>query len=235
MTDQRAERLSSVREKIRVACAASGRKISDVTLVAASKTKPWAEVEAFARIGVTVFGENYVQEALEKQAAAKALGMTSLEWHLIGTLQSNKAKFVPGAFSLFHALDSLSLAQKLDKMAGNAGLVQECLLEVNVDQEESKGGLTEEGIARFLEQLSSMKNLEVSGLMCIPAPKIGRDPREPFSRLREILGNLNAKGVYRKKLSLLSMGMSADFEAAILEGATHVRVGTVLFGERVKK
>lgn len=235
MSDQRAERLSSVREKIKVACATSGRNISEVTLVAVSKTKPWADVEAYARLGVTVFGENYVQEALEKQKNAKELGMTSLQWHLIGTLQSNKAKFVPGSFSLFHALDSASLAQKLDRAAESANLVQECLIELNVDQEESKGGLAEESAARFLEQLNALKNIEVSGLMCIPAPKIGRNPREPFQRLREILSILNSKGIYRKKLTLLSMGMSADFEAAILEGATHIRVGTELFGERTRK
>jgi PLP dependent protein len=235
MTEEKRERLSLVQEKIRAAAAKSGRKDTDITLVAVSKTKPWDDVEAFARLGVRVFGENYVQEALEKQNTAKALGIRDLEWHLIGTLQSNKAKFVPGNFSLFHALDSFSLAQKIDKTASAANVKQSCLLEVNVDLEDSKGGIAADALARLLEQLNSLTSLELKGLMCIPAPKSNRDPRAPFAALREMRDQLNAKGAYRAKLEHLSMGMSSDFEAAILEGATFVRVGTVLFGERARK
>jgi len=235
VTDSRLERLNSVKERVRNACSAAGRIPSEVTLVAASKTKPWSELEAFAKLGVFIFGENYVQEALEKQKAMSASGTMNIQWHLIGTLQSNKAKFVPGTFSLFHALDSFSLAQKLDKAAGAAGVLQECLLEINVDQEESKGGMVSDGCARFLEQLSALKNLRVSGLMCIPAEIRGRDSREPFNRLREMLEEMNGNGSYQSKLTKLSMGMSTDFESAILEGATHIRVGTDLFGPRAPR
>jgi len=235
MSNLAKERLEAVRLRIQDACAQSGRKESDVLLVAVSKTKPWVEIEAFAEIGVNDFGENYVQEALEKLKFAESKGLNRLKWHFIGTLQSNKAKFIPGAFTLFHALDSLSLAQKLNNAALSAGLIQECLLEVNVDGEESKGGLAPDSLARFLSQLNDLQNLKISGLMCIPAPVAGREPREPFARLRQLMEQLNAKSYYGTKLERLSMGMSSDFEAAILEGATIVRLGTVLFGERKPK
>lgn len=232
MSQEFRERLESVRARIRAACKASGRLESHVTLVAVGKTKPFEEIETFARLGVRHFGENYVQEALKKSEAAKAAGLGEIRWHLIGTLQSNKAKLVPGHFSLFHALDSLSLAGKLDKAAAGMGLVQECLLEVNVDLEASKGGFAADAVARLLEQANELKNVSISGLMCIPAPG---ETRPAFARLRDLLESLNDKGAYRDQLRNLSMGMSADFEAAILEGATHVRVGTTLFGERAKK
>lgn len=227
------ERLEKVRDRIRSACKASGRKESEVTLVAVGKTKPWEDIEAFARLGVLNFGENYVQEAQAKQERAAAIGLTQLKWHLIGTLQSNKAKLVPGNFTLFHALDSLSLAQKLDKAAAAKGLIQDCLLEINVDQEQSKGGIEEGALGKLLEQMNCLDHIRITGLMCIPAP--GGGTRPAFVRLRETLDSLNEASVYREPLKNLSMGMSADFEAAILEGATHIRVGTTLFGERAKK
>lgn len=227
------ERLEKVRDRIRGACKASGRKESEVTLVAVGKTKPWEDIEAFARLGVLNFGENYVQEAQAKQERAASAGLLQLKWHLIGTLQSNKAKLVPGNFSLFHALDSLSLAQKLDKAAAAKGLIQDCLLEVNVDLEQSKGGIEAAAVGKLLEQANHLTHIRITGLMCIPAP--GGDTRPAFVRLRETLDSLNEAGAYREVLRNLSMGMSADFEAAILEGATHVRVGTTLFGERAKR
>jgi len=221
------ERLDAVRSRIREACARSGRPELAVTLVAVSKTKPWSEVRPFVELGVRDFGENYVQEALEKRAQAP-----ELRWHLIGTLQSNKAKFIPNNFCLFHALDSLSLAQKLDRAAASVGSVQPCLIEVNVDLESSKGGIGEVLLPTLLSQLAALENVRVEGLMCIPAPMAGRDPRRPFAQLRAIRDALLVSGVYPGKLPLLSMGMSADFEAAIEEGSTHVRVGTTLFGAR---
>jgi pyridoxal phosphate enzyme (YggS family) len=195
--------------------------------VAVSKTKPWGEVKPFVDLGVRDFGENYVQEALEKRSNAP-----DLRWHLIGTLQSNKAKFIPHNFCLFHALDSLSLAQKLDRAAASVGVVQPCLIEVNVDLENSKGGVGNALLPQFLGELAALKNLRVEGLMCIPAPAAGRDARSPFAKLRGLRDTLASAGVYPGKLPLLSMGMSSDFEAAIEEGATHVRVGTTLFGAR---
>ncbi|HEY8279553.1 MAG TPA: YggS family pyridoxal phosphate-dependent enzyme [Bdellovibrionota bacterium] len=235
MSSEKQERLEEVRARIRAACARASRKESDVTLIAVSKTKPWEDIEAFASLGVREFGENYVQEALTKQEVAKKVGAPGIRWHLIGTLQSNKAKFVPGNFCLFHALNSASLAAKLDKAAGNAGIVQDCLFEVNVDLEATKGGVEEKLLAKILEEISPLKNIRVRGLMCIPAPIQGRDQHAPFRRLRELKERLNASNAYREKLTELSMGMSSDFEAAIEEGATFLRVGTTLFGERSPK
>lgn len=228
------ERWEDVRARIAEACKSSARSASDVTLVAASKTKPWEDLAAFAAFGLKDFGENYVQEALAKQAQASAAGATGLRWHLIGTLQSNKAKFVPNNFTLFHSLDSASLAAKLDRAAASAGIVQDCLLEVNVDLETTKGGVAESLVPSTLAQLNALPNIRLLGFMAIPAPAPGRDPREPFARLRELRERANREGWYREKLSALSMGMSSDFEAAIREGATHVRVGTTLFGARAR-
>lgn len=231
MSAEKKERLLAVQEKIRDACQRAGRDPGGVTLIAVSKTKPFSDIADFAALGLRDFGENYVQEAQEKIAAANAAGL-DLRWHMIGTLQSNKAKFVAGKFCLFHALDSLSLAQKLDKAALAAGVVQECLLEVNVDLETTKGGIAESHLPELLAKLNGLANVQIRGLMCIPAPGGGR---APFHRLRELRDRLNQAGTYRAPLTELSMGMSADFEDAILEGATLVRVGTTLFGERAKK
>ncbi len=224
-------RLEEVRTKIRSACRASGRKESDVTLVAVSKTKPWQDIEAFARLGILNFGENYVQEALKKREMAQDAGLNQLRWHLIGTLQSNKAKFIPGNFSVFHALDSINLAKKLNQAALQEGVIQECFLEVNVDEESTKGGFAEATLPESLEKANELTSLSITGLMCIPAP---RDTRKAFEKLRNLLDSLNDRGAYHSTLKNLSMGMSADFESAILEGSTHIRVGSTLFGKREK-
>lgn len=234
---EKLERLQKIQSQIREACQQSGRPESAVRLLGVSKTKSWEDVRDFAQLGLKDFGENYVQEALAKsdqfsewqKSAAPEL---RIDWHFIGGLQSNKAKFIPGNFTLFHALDSLSVAQKLDRSAHGKGIIQGCLIEVNIDHEESKGGLQPEVLPKFLESLNQLPNLEIQGLMCLPAPREGTDARKPFSVLREIMGKLNASGAYRLPLKELSMGMSGDFEAAILEGSTIVRVGTSLFGRR---
>ena len=225
-------RLEEIRKKISDACQDSGREERSVTLVAVSKKKPWEDIADFASLGVRNFGENYVQEALAKQQALKAAGLADLRWHLIGTLQSNKAKLVPGNFTLFHALDSLTLASKLDQAAGNSGVIQNCLLEVNVDAENSKGGIAVPLVEKTMEELNRFQNVRILGLMCIPSPSPDSEMREPFARLRRIQEKLNREGIYRERLGELSMGMSSDFEDAIREGATIVRVGTALFGDR---
>ena len=160
MDAAKSEKLAAVREKISAACKKSNRKESEVTLIAVSKTKPWEDVAAFAALGVRDFGENYVQEAQEKQKRATGAEL-DLRWHLIGTLQSNKAKFIPGHFCLFHALDSMSLATKLDKAAEAAGLVQDCLLEVNVDLETTKGGIAESHLPQILAQLAPLRYIRI--------------------------------------------------------------------------
>jgi len=220
------QRLENIKSQIREACLAAGRSESEVKLIAVSKKKNAEMVRAFADLGVRDFGENYVQEALPKVEALRDL---SLEWHFIGGLQSNKAKFIPGKFSLLHTVDSISLAEKVDKAAKNAGLVQDCLLEVNISGEGSKSGLEQGGLLPLLARCAGLGSLNVRGLMCIPAAGLGR---APFAHLRSLLEEANRAAVYPRRLSELSMGMSGDFKEAILEGSTMVRIGTALFGER---
>lgn len=226
-----AERLAHVESEIAIACQRAGRPRDSVKLIGVSKRKEWRDIRAFLPLGLNAFGENYVQEALGKISSARAENALCA-WHFIGNLQSNKARSLPGNFSLFHALDSFSLAKKIDRYAEEARLVQTCLVEVNIDDESSKGGITPSALPAFLEEMNELTNVRVTGLMAIPAPRHGDDSRAPFAKLRELMERCQAEGRYREPLRELSMGMSADFSSAILEGATYVRVGTALFGER---
>jgi pyridoxal phosphate enzyme (YggS family) len=219
------ERLEKTRAEIREACQASGRRPEEVKLIAVSKTKSAGEIRALAGLGVRDFGENYVQEALPK---LEALNELALGWHFIGGLQSNKAKFIPGRFEWLHTLHSFSLAEKLHRAVGE-GAPLNCLVEVNIDEEGTKAGLRPEALPGFLESVSLLPSLQVQGLMCIPSTE---SPRAAFARLRELREQANRAGAYPQTLTELSMGMSGDFGLAIREGATMVRIGTALFGER---
>ena len=210
--------LSRVRERIAAACSRAGRDPASVRLIAVSKTKPIEMLREAVAAGQTIFGENYAQELREKAAA-----LAGVEWHFIGALQTNKARLVVGRAALIHTCDRLALAQELSKRAKAAGLVQRVLLEVNVGREAQKAGVLPEDVPALLEQVGALPALACEGLMCIPPAQ--RDPRPSFRLLRQ-LGT--ACG-----LPELSMGMSADYEAAIEDGATLVRVGTSIFGERV--
>jgi len=212
-----AEGLARVRERILAACAKAGRDSASVRLVAVTKTKPLEMVRAAQAAGQTVFGENYAQDLREKADA-----LPGVEWHFIGALQTNKAKLVVGRAALIHTCDRLALAQELSKRAKAAGLTQRVLLEVNVGREPQKAGVLPESVPELLAQVRALAPLACEGLMGIP-PAEG-DPRPHFRPLR-LLGVANG-------LPELSMGMSADYEAAIEEGATLVRVGTAIFGER---
>ena len=230
MNTGKQERLAKIQAEIRESCKIAGRDPNSVCLVAVSKTKPWQDISDFLALGQKDFGENYVQEALEKIQCGRDAGQNP-NWHFIGSLQSNKAKLIPGNFSLFHSLDSINLAQKLNKAAKEKTLVQKCLVQVNVDAEESKSGIAPQELLSFLEKLNSLAHLEILGLMSIPDPSQA-SPRAPFSKVRALLEQANASSAYRFPLRELSMGMSSDFSAAILEGASIIRVGTSLFGPR---
>ncbi len=210
--------LATVRARIAEACARARRDPASVRLIAVSKTKPLELLRQALSAGQTVFGENYAQELKEK---ADALG-AGVEWHFIGALQTNKARVVVGRAALIHTCDRLALAQELSKRAKNAGLTQRVLLEVNVGREPQKAGVLPEDAPALLDQVRALPSLQCDGLMCIP-PAEG-DPRPHFRALRELAEQL--------RLAELSMGMSADYEAAIEEGATLVRVGTAIFGPR---
>ena len=213
-----ADGLSRVRAELARACAAAGREVASVRLIAVSKTKPIELVREAAAAGQALFGENYAQEMREKSEA-----LPELEWHFIGALQSNKARLVVGRAALIHTCDRLSLARELSKRASALGVVQRVLLEINIGGEEQKAGISVADSSSLLEQVRALPALECRGLMCIP-PAEG-DPRPHFRALRALRDRLIPGGE-------LSMGMSADYAAAIEEGATLVRVGTAIFGAR---
>jgi pyridoxal phosphate enzyme (YggS family) len=204
-----AERVAEV--QARVARAAGGRK---VTLVAVSKTHPAERVRAAHAAGLRVFGENYVKEWAEKR---DALADLDLEWHFVGHLQRNKAKDLAGKVALIHGVDGLALAQALDKRGE-----QDVLVEVNLGGEASKAGVAPDALPALLEGIRALSRVRCRGLMCIPPP--ADDPRPHFRRLAEL--------ARQHGLAELSMGMSDDYEVAIEEGATIVRIGTAIFGPR---
>jgi hypothetical protein len=216
-----AERLAEVRARVAAACARAGRSPDSVTLVAVSKLKPAALIREAYEAGQRDFGENYAQELRDK--AAELAGLAGLRWHAIGPLQTNKVKYVAKVAHAFHALDRLEVARELSKRRAEAPIP--CYAEVNVGGEASKSGLAPEALGAFLEEVRTLPGLKLEGLMALPPPTEDEaQARAWFGQLRELA---RAHG-----LSGLSMGTTHDFELAIEEGATLVRVGTALFGER---
>jgi len=213
--------LDAVRERIERAAERAGRRAQDVLLIGVSKTVPAERIRLGVEAGLGALGENRVQEAREK---IKILGRP-VPWHLIGHLQTNKVRDALELFELIHSLDRLELAREIEKRAGDPGRVVDTLLEVNVAEEPSKSGFAPDAVGAALETIGGMTHLRVRGLMAIP-PIVERaeDSRPWFQALRRL--------AERQGLKELSMGMSADFEVAIEEGATMVRVGTAVFGPR---
>ena len=220
------ERLAAVQRRIETAAARSGRPSSTVTLVAVSKTMSAAAIREAVSAGVKILGENRVQEAREKIEALPG----AAEWHLIGHLQTNKAKLAVGLFDCIHSLDSVRLAQELGRHAEEAGRRLRCLVEVNLGEETQKSGVDAAEVRPLLEAARRLPQLSVQGLMTIP-PFLP-DPESVrlfFRRLRDLRDRLESEGW---TLPDLSMGMSHDFEVAIEEGATLVRIGTAIFDSR---
>lgn len=221
-------RLHAVQMRIARATTEAGREAAAVSLLAVSKTFDAAAVRDLAACGQREFGENYVQEALDKQAQ---LADFPLVWHFIGPIQSNKTRAIAEHFSWVHGVDRLKIAERLSAQRP-AGLptLQVCI-EVNVSGETSKGGVPVAELPELADAVAALPRLQLRGLMAIPAPMADRDAqRAAFRQVRLAFDALNSHG---HSLDTLSMGMSADLEAAILEGATIVRVGTALFGERI--
>ncbi len=220
--------LEKVLERIDRACLRSGRSSKEVRLLGATKTVPPKKIRKFYQCGLRLFGENRVQEFLKKYEDLRDL---DIEWHFIGRLQSNKVKYILGKVTLIHSLDRESLLEELEKRAGRLGIVQECLVEVNLGGEETKGGLAPQEVLPFVEKVLQCNHVKVTGLMTIPPYFEDPEKSRPyFEKLRNLRDSLeSALGI---RLSELSMGMSSDFEVAIEEGSTIVRIGTALFGER---
>jgi pyridoxal phosphate enzyme (YggS family) len=223
-------RLDAVRDRIARAASRVGRDPSSIRLVAVSKTFPADHVRAAARAGQLDFGENKVQEALEKMERTADL---PLRWHLIGHLQSNKARKAGGRFDAVHSIDDPELAAKLDEAARAAGRRVEVLIQVDLAGEPTKHGVREGAIMPVVEGVLRGRALRLTGLMLLP-PAVERpeEAREYFARLRRLRDALVARGVPSETMRELSMGMSHDFDVAIEEGATVVRVGTAIFGGR---
>ena len=223
-------RLEQVKDRIRVAAISSGRDPETVKLVAASKTVDVDRVRAAIKAGVTVLGENYVQEAKEK---IESIREEKLSWHFIGHLQSNKAKYAVRLFDLIHSVDSLKLAKEIDKRAGALGKVQKILVQVNISGEATKSGIETEQAVDLVRQIAPLENLAICGLMTMPPYFNAPDRVRPYFRaLRSLQRLIRQEAIPNVDMSKLSMGMTGDFEAAIQEGATLVRIGTAIFGER---
>jgi pyridoxal phosphate enzyme (YggS family) len=226
------ERLQQVKQRIHRANSSIGPGVQNVTLLAVSKTQPAQAVRAAAAAGQCAFGENYVQEALDKMAALADL-RGRIEWHLIGPLQSNKTRAVAEAFDWVHSVDRLKIAQRLsDQRPAHLPPLNVCL-QVNVSGEASKSGLAPDEVPAVAHAVAALPRLRLRGLMAIPEPAGDLEAqRVPHRALKALFERLRAEGL---DLDTLSMGMSADLEAAILEGATIVRVGTAIFGDRSPK
>ncbi|RYX85622.1 YggS family pyridoxal phosphate-dependent enzyme [bacterium] len=221
--------LDHIRAQIDAACHKAGRDPKEVTLLGASKTVEVERLVPFFEQGLQDFGENYIQEGIEKVRFFREHNL-SATWHFIGSLQSNKAREAVAHFDVIHSLDRLSLAKELDKEARKIGKVQRVLIQVNVGHEDSKAGAEPDSVATLLESCRAFANLSVEGLMSLPPFSDNPEETRPFhTQLRQLREHLATAA---QPLPILSMGMSRDFEIAIEEGATHVRIGTALFGTR---
>ena len=224
------QRLEIIETRMAEAAQRAGRHPADIRLVAVSKTKPSQAVREAVRAGIAVVGENYIQEATEK---IQALTDLELAWHFIGHLQSNKAKYAVRLFDLIHSVDSIKLARELNKQAAKIDKIQSILVQVNIGEEESKSGIHAGTAKDLVRQISELENLKVLGLMTIPPYFDSPERVRPFfSALKRVRDEIAAEKIPGASLTELSMGMTGDFEAAIEEGATLVRIGTALFGPR---
>jgi len=223
------ENYKAIDRRVREAASRAGRDREEIVLIAVSKTKPVELVLELAEAGVKDFGENHAQELVQKYDVIHE----GINWHFIGHLQRNKVKYVVGRACLIHSVSSLRLAEEINKESLKKGVVSDILLEVNIADEETKSGISDEEAEALLRAVSVFPAVRVRGLMAI-APPVD-DPEENrgyFRQMRELKDRLNGLGLPNVDLTELSMGMTGDFEVAVEEGATMVRVGTAIFGER---
>lgn len=223
------ENYLAVEEKVKEACRRAGRNRDEVTLIAVSKTKPMSMIEELLSLGVVDFGENKVQELTAKEEALPS----GIHWHMIGHLQRNKVKYIVDKACLIHSVDSLRLAETVSQEAEKKGVTANILIEVNVAGEDSKFGVSPDETAALAEAISKLPNIAVKGLMTIaPFVENAEENREVFRNLRKLSVDIEEKKFNNVTMAVLSMGMTGDYEVAIEEGATMVRVGTGIFGER---
>ena len=229
-----AERLTRVRARVAAAAERSGRRAEEVTLVAITKTHPPAIVSQLIDLGATDLGENRVQEAEDKIAE---VGRERARWHLVGHLQANKARRAVNLFDVIHSLDSIDLARRLDRLCVEEGKEKlPVLIQVDLGHEETKSGIDETELEPLIEDLGPLERLQLIGLMTLPPFFENPEHSRPyFQKLRELRDKVAARGAFGDRTGDLSMGMTNDFEVAIEEGATMVRIGTAIFGERAAR
>ena len=224
-----AENLREIDRRICEACARSGRRREDVTLIAVSKTKPVSMIQEAIAEGIVDFGENKPQELRDKYDELPK----DLRWHMIGNLQRNKVKYVVGRAVMIHSVGSLKLAEAIEKEAAAKNIVMPCLVEVNVAGEESKGGIALQDTEEFVRRIAEFEHIHMKGFMTIaPFVEDAELNRVHFRALRNLAVDIGRKNIDNIMVNELSMGMTGDFEVAVEEGATLVRVGTGIFGER---
>ena len=223
------ENIENIRKNIDAACKRSGRNPKDVLLLAVSKTVDVDRIKVAVDCGLNSLGENRVQEIMEKY---EPMG-ENVKWHLIGHLQTNKVKYIIDKVELIHSVESIKLAEEINKQAKKHNLVMDVLVEVNMADEESKFGVKPEETEGFIRELALMDNIRVRGLMTV-APNVenGEENRVYFRNMKQLLVDINAKNINNINMDILSMGMTGDYETAVEEGATIVRVGTGIFGKR---
>lgn len=223
------ENLKKVEENISKACEKAGRKRDEVTLIAVSKTKPEEMIREIYDQGIRTFGENKVQEMMEKQEILPE----DIQWHMIGHLQRNKVKYLIGHVALIHSVDSLRLAEEISRLSVKNQVTTDILIEVNIAHEETKFGISAEETLALVEEAAKLSNIRIKGLMTI-APYV-EDPeenREYFRKIRQLSVDIKRKNIDNVSMDVLSMGMTGDYMVAIEEGSTMVRVGTGIFGAR---
>lgn len=225
-----AENLKHIREEIDSACAKAGRNPDEVKLIAVSKTKPASAILEAYNAGQVLFGENYVQEFLQKHDDPILSGCRP-EWHFIGHLQSNKVKYLVGKVAMVHTIDKFSTAEEISRRAAQQGITVPILLEVNISGEDSKYGISPGDLFREAEKIAGLSHVELRGLMTIATPDLDA-VRGEYREMRRLFEKLQQQSTTPHLITELSMGMSQDFDIAIEEGATMIRVGTAIFGGR---
>lgn len=227
-----AANIAQIRERIAAACQRAGRDPETVRLIAVSKVKPAADIDAAFTSGQQLFGESYVQEFRDKSPEVQS----PVEWHYIGSLQTNKVKYLRGKVAMIHSVDRLSLAEEISRQWQKIDSDCKILLQVNIGEEDQKSGSAPAELEQLVRSVATLPYLQICGLMCLPPYCADAEEVRPyFSRMRELAQQIEHLQIPGVSMQELSMGMSGDFEVAVEEGATLVRVGTAIFGERIRK
>lgn len=221
--------LEIIEKNICDACKKAGRSRDEVTLIAVSKTKPIEDLQAVYDLNIRNFGENKVQELKDKIEVMPS----DMKWHMIGHLQRNKVKYIIGKVELIHSVDSLRLAEEISKQAKKNDVIADILVEVNIGDEESKFGISTENVIELVKEIAKLENISVKGLMCVAPYVVDSEENRPlFHKIKDLSIDIMAEKIDNVSMSILSMGMSNDYQVAIEEGATMVRIGSNLFGKR---